>query len=266
MGRNAGDTHLLQVCSGPGLPLYVAVCLLALLGLSRPAAATDTVRAAAVTAELRQHTRELLDAIAPGRVAVWDRLLDPRVIQVDENDVVHDKDQILAELKPLAPGLVGNLEIAEFRVALAGNVAAVTHEDAEFLDYHGQVIRSRFRMTDTWIKTPAGWRLLASQVLAVLQDPPAFALDPAALCAYSGQYELTPELTGTIRCQGGELSFERPGKSARRFLAEVPDVFFEPGAPRTRRIFQRDPSGRITGFVDRREARDIHWKRVAPTP
>jgi hypothetical protein len=34
-----------------------------------------------------------------------------------------------------------------------------------------------------------------------------------------------------------------------------------PGAPRSRRIFSRDASGHIIGFVDRREARDIVWKR-----
>jgi hypothetical protein len=39
-------------------------------------------------------------------------------------------------------------------------------------------------------------------------------------------------------------------------------VFFEPGAPRTRRIFQYDDRGHITAFVDRREARDITWKRI----
>jgi hypothetical protein len=67
-----------------------------------------------------------------------------------------------------------------------------------------------------WIRSPGGWKQLASQVLAVLQDP------------------LRPELL---------------------------DVFFEPGEPRTRRIFVRNAQGQITGFVDRREARDILWRR-----
>jgi hypothetical protein len=232
------------------------------LGPSAAAAVASAEPDNAVVQELRQNTQALLDAIAPGNVTVWNRLLDARAIQVDENDVVRNKSEILASLKPLGPGLIGNLEIDDFQVALAGNVAVVTHEDKEYLDYHGQMIRSRFRMTDTWIRTRQGWREIGSQVLAVLQDPPAVQLDASVLCSYAGRYALTDQIIGTIQCRDGELTFERAGRPDSRFLAETPDVFFEPGAPRTRRIFLRDKDGHVTGFVDRREARDILWTRM----
>jgi hypothetical protein len=210
---------------------------------------------------LRHDTQMLLDAIAPGDTAVWDKLLDPAAIQVDENDVVRGKAAILAELKPLGPGLVGHLYIDDFRVVASGDVAVVTHEDNETLDYHGQMLLSRFRMTETWHRTAHGWRLLASQVLAVLKDPPPVSLDQGTLCSYAGRYALTPEIVATIICSGDHLIAQRTGRPDRAFLAEVKDVFFEPGQPRTRRIFLKDASGRITGFVDRREARDIIWKK-----
>ena len=44
--------------------------------------------------------------------------------------------------------------------------------------------------------------------------------------------------------------------------AEAPDVFFVKGDPRIRKIFQRDASGKITGFVERRESWDIAWIRI----
>jgi len=222
-------------------------------------------------AELRRNTQALLDAIAPGDVATWDRLLDPKAIQVDEDDTVRAKPQILADLKPLGPGLTGNLQIDDFRVALFGDVAVVTHEDKEYLDYHGQVLHSRFRMTDTWRRTPEGWRLLGEQVLAVQQDPPSVPFDSKS-CAYAGHYALTDDIVATISCRGGGqgqnqgLAVERAGRPVRTFLAEAADVFFEPGFPRTRRIFQRDAGGHVTGFVDRREGRDIVWKRLSQTP
>ena len=224
-------------------------------------AAPATTATGSLAAQLRRNTTELLNAIAPGDVAVWDRLLDPRAIQTDENDVVRDKAQLLAELKPLGPGLVGNLAIDEFRVARRGDVAVVSHEDREYLDYHGQEIRSRFRMTDTWVRTAAGWRLLGSQVLTVLMDPPSVTLERGLLCSYSGEYQLTPDIKGTIRCEGDELQFERGGRPARHFRPEVADVFFEPGAPRTRRIFLRDSQGTIDRFAERREAHDVVWTR-----
>jgi hypothetical protein len=65
-----------------------------------------------------------------------------------------------------------------------------------------------------------------------------------------------------MRCENDELLFERPERPARHFRPELLDVFFEPGEPRTRRIFVRDRHGHITGFFDRREARDIVWRRT----
>jgi hypothetical protein len=148
--------------------LIVWLPALLLLSLTHAACAQSESQ---VAAELRHNTQMLLDAIAPGNVVVWGRLLDDHMVQVDENDVVRTKAQILKELIPLGPGLVGNLQIDDFRIVHRGKVAVVTHEDNEYLNYHGQVIRSRFRSTDTWIQTTHGWQLLGSQVLAVLKDP-----------------------------------------------------------------------------------------------
>jgi len=218
------------------------------------------------TAELRGATQALLDAIAPGDVAVWDRLLDSNAIQVDENDVVRSKAEILADLKPLGPGLEGRLTIDAFQVVRHENTAVVTHEDNEFLNYHGQIILSRFRNTDTWVWTSDGWKQIASQVLAVQKDPPSHALDRKVLCSYAGTYELTTEIRGALRCVSGALVFEREGRPDRQLQPELLDVFFEAGAPRTRHIFQRDEKGHIKGFIDRREGRDIIWRRMGALP
>jgi uncharacterized protein DUF4440 len=253
-------------CSNPATSCIVLFLMgLAAMALfSPPATAEPAGTPSAAATELRRLTQELLDAIAPGDVAVWDSLLDEHAIQVDENDVVRDKKAQLEALKPLGPGLVGHLTIDDFRVLQHGNTAVVTHEDAEYLNYHGQVLQSRFRLTDTWIHSRTGWKQLASQALAVLQDPPSRPLDTKVLCGYSGTYELTADIKGTIRCENNELLFERDGRPARHFRPELLDVFFEPGEPRTRRIFERNAQGQITAFVDRREARDIQWRRSAP--
>ena len=238
-----------------------AIAASIMIGLPSCAVAPSSHEVSTVSIALRAATQELLDAIAPGDVAVWDHWLDPAVIQVDENAVVRDKSTILADLQPLGAGLIGHLKISDFRMSLVGDVAVVTHEDDETLDYHGQMLSSRFRMTDTWHRTAQGWRLLGTQVLAVQQDPPAVTLNVDALCAYAGRYALTSAIEVTARCEMGHLVFERPGRPARQFIAELKDQFFEPGQPRTRRVFLRDPEGAITGFVDRREGRDIFWRR-----
>lgn len=94
----------------------------------------------------------------------------------------------------------------------------------------------------------------------MLKDPPAAPLTRDQLCAYQGTYALTGDITGTVRCSGDSLLFERAGRPPVTYRPEVLDVFFAPGQPRTRRIFRRDAGGQVTGFVDRREGEDVRWR------
>jgi hypothetical protein len=213
-------------------------------------------------AELRRTTQEMLDAIAPGQVEVWQRYTHERLMHVDENGTVRNKQELLAELTPLPPGLVGRIAIDQFKAAVHGDVAVVAHEDQEHLDYHGQILRSRFRSSDTWLRTPEGWRLIAQQTAAVLRDPPAVTLTNEQLCAYNGSYSLTKDITATVRCAEGGLTAERTGRPAAKYVPEVLDVFFVAGQPRIRRIFLRDDKGKVTGFVDRREGEDVRWVKL----
>lgn len=235
-----------------------------LIVLVMPMVLCPPVSAAAdpLEAELRRASQEMLDAVAPGEVAVWERYLHPRFTQLDENGEVRGRAETLAALRPLPPGLVGRIAIDEFRVTRHGDTAIVALELQESLDYHGQHQASRFRSLETWIKTDAGWRLLGQHVAAVLKDPPAVAMSREQVCAYAGRYLLTPEIETVLSCAGGELRSKRTGRDEDVLKAELVDVFYVPGRPRTRRIFLRDGEGRIEAFVDRREGEDIRWKRA----
>jgi hypothetical protein len=60
----------------------------------------------------------------------------------------------------------------------------------------------------------------------------------------------------------GNLEGQKTGRAPEALRAEVVDLLFVPGKPRFRKVFLRDPSGRITGFAERREAWDVMWKRL----
>jgi len=232
-----------------------------LVSMLLAATATHAQDPQSVETELHRMTQELLDAIAPGNVVVWQRYLDERAILVDETGAVRSKAEVLKELTPLPAGLVGSIAIDKFTVEVHGDVAVTAHEDQEQLDYHGQALHSRFRATDTWLKTRAGWRLIGEQVSAVQKDPPSAMLSLQQLCAYNGLYTLTDTIAATVQCGEGGLKVDRTGRATVQYVPETPDVFFVPGEPRTRRIFTRDGAGAITGFVDRREGEDIRWIR-----
>jgi hypothetical protein len=226
-------------------------------------ASTAAVRAPGNTeAVLRAQTQEMLDAIAVGHVAVWERYLDPRIVYVSEAGEVEGRAQLLAELKPLPAGISGNIAIGRFEVRLHGDTAVVLHVDEEDENYFGHAIHAQYLNTATWRLGADGWKLIAMQVLATLLDPPAIALPATQLDDYAGTYQLTDAIRYTIRRDGDRLVGERTGRPPQELRVEARDVVFVPGQPRSRKIFQRDASGRITGFADRREARDVVWARL----
>ena len=108
---------------------------------------------------MRKIVQEMCDAVAPGDAEVWQRYLDDRVIRVDETGAVQTKEDLLKEFSPLPPGLVGRMAVDTFKIETHGDVAVVAYETQEHLDYHGQILRSRFRVSDTWLRTQQGWKL-----------------------------------------------------------------------------------------------------------
>lgn len=243
----------------PSAPWSCAIVLASAMGCASAAA----VRAPGNTeAVLRAQTQKLLDAIAAGNAAVWDRYVDPHIVYVSEAGEVESKAQLLAELKPLPAGISGKIVLGRFEVRQHGDSAVVLHVDEEDEDYFGHPIHAQYLTTATWRLGPGGWKLIATQVLATLIDPPAIALPPAQLDEYTGTYQLTDAIRYTIRHDGDRLIGKRTGRPAQELRVEACDVMFVPGQPRSRKIFQRDAGCRITGFADRREARDVVWTRL----
>ncbi|MFN7963347.1 MAG: DUF4440 domain-containing protein [Thermoanaerobaculia bacterium] len=234
---------------------------LALALLAGPARAAEEE----LTALLQRQTQELFDAVGSGDAAVWQKYLADGMVYSDENGAVKTKAQLVAETQPLPPQIWGKLAVTQFEVHVFGDTAITNHVVNETEGYFGQVIKARYRETDTWQRRPEGWRLLAAQVLALKDDPPAISLSTAQLDAYVGQYWLTPEVSYTLRRDGNKLIAERTGREPEVLEAELPDLFFVAGKPRLRKVFQRDAEGRINGFVERRESWDIRWPRSGPS-
>jgi ketosteroid isomerase-like protein len=240
---------------------FLAAALVAAAGCV-PAAASDTLEEI-----LQRQTQELLDAISAGDPAVWERSLDPAFRMMDETGEVLTRKQLVGEIRPMSAGVSGVLRVTELQVVDHGDFAVSTYVADENQSYHGQSLKCRYRTTDTWKKTPAGWRLAASQITALRADPPAITLPGGLLEEYAGVYRLTPAIAFEIRRTKDGLEGRQTGRDAMTLLAEAPDVLFAPGRPRYRYVILRGPDGKITGFAMRREAWDLVWKReAAPSP
>jgi len=210
---------------------------------------------------LEKKTQALFDAIGAGDASRWRADLDEHVLFTTEEGEVLDKQKLVDQIRPLPPGVQGQIRVQDFKAVVRGGIAVTSYIADEDETFHGQKLHCQYRSTDTWVKSGDGWKLLAAQILALRTDPPAIQLEASRRAEICGRYRLG-DLEYEIRCVGDGLEGQQQGRSARPLQFEAPDVLFSPGQPRYRRIIQRDAQGRVTGFLERREAWDLSWKRV----
>jgi hypothetical protein len=239
-------------------------CAAAVAALVVPWGASFAKTPEDVTTILRRQTQELFDAVTAGDSTVWERWLAPGAVYADEGGELNLRKQLVHSIQPLPKDVSGKLELAQFEVRPHGETAVATFTVNETEVYYGQEIHCRYLSTFVWMRAADQWRVIAAQTLALREDPPAVALAPERLDEYVGEYQLTPEVRYKIRREGAALFGHRTGRPEEALKAELADLFFVPGRPRLRKVFQRGADGKITGFVERREAWDIAWKRRGP--
>ena len=224
--------------------------------LSSPALADDHVL---ITTQMQ----EMSDAIASGDVAVWDKYIDASVIYAEEDDSYKGNAILLKEIVPLPKGLSGEIKIDLLSYYEDGDTAVALFRQNETEHYFGQTIFAKYLTNTTWKKRADGWKLIAGQVLAEKTDPPAIALPPGQLAQYVGTYKLKDSASiYRLTLENGILIGTRDSRKPATWNAEASDVFFIKGDPRIRKIFQHDASGKITGFVERRESWDVVWIKI----
>jgi ketosteroid isomerase-like protein len=235
--------------------IFATLAVLSLLSL--PALAEDR-------ALITGYMQDLSDAIASGNVSVWDKYLDPNVIFAEEDDTYKGKAAMLKEIVPLPKGSSGTIRVELLSYHEEDGLAVALFRQNETEHYFGQTIYAKYLTSTTWKKRADGWKLIASQVLAEKTDPPAITLAATQLEQYVGKYQLKDSAaTYSLQLVDGQLIGTRDARKPARWNAEVSDVFFLSGDPRIRKIFQRDASGKIVGFVERRESWDIVWLKIA---
>jgi hypothetical protein len=210
---------------------------------------------------LKRQTQEFSDAGQRGDKAVLDAYLDPSVMFTEEDGSVVTKKDVLNGAAPLPEGVQETIVVTEWVMRRFGAVAVTAFVDDQTEVFHGQTLHFKYRSTEAWRSNHGRWRMIASQTLALQQDPPAVQLESAVLDQYVGTYTVGTDLVYTISRQGDHLTGMVSGGSPVVLEAELRDVLFAPGHPRIRKIFKRDESGRVTGYVSRREGRDVMFTK-----
>jgi len=153
------------------------------------------------------------------------------------------------------------LPAQELVVRRAGDVAVATFIHERITQYYGQVLHTRYRSTETWIKRGQSWKMLALQSRALENDDAAPPLAVPEMNDYVGTYVIGGDDAVTITLQAGSLL--AMGKNGKPVVLNplARDFFVPAGSPRTSIVFQRDASGRVAGYLIRREGRDLMFAR-----
>ncbi|WP_158883923.1 nuclear transport factor 2 family protein [Rhodanobacter sp. L36] len=222
-------------------------------------------RAADDATQLKQLSQAFSDASASNDTKALDRMLDDRVIFMNESGDIATKKDIVGDAPATpAPKTTNNnvLVQTDWKLELHGNVAVTSFTDNGTFHFHEQVTQARFRSTEVWLKEADAWRMISSQTLALPDAPPAIHLPVTALDEYAGTYSAGADAMVRISRQGDALVSSTNNAKATPLDVEVHDVLFTPSQPRIRRIFERDGNGHVTGFLARREGHDIRFQRV----
>lgn len=214
-----------------------------------------------VAALIKRQSQAFSDASASNDLKTLARYLDDRVVFINENGDIATKADIVAPGPAGPTGISNKLVQTDFHVEIHGNVAVTRFTDNATVRVGEQTLKPRFRSTEVWLDENGDWRMISSQTVALSDDPPTVALAPADLDQYVGTYRAAPAFTVVITRQGDHLFGATNSGKPLPLLAEVRDVLFTPGQPRVRKVFERDGSGKVIGFVSRREGHGLTFTK-----
>lgn len=216
-----------------------------------------------VSALLLRKTQAFSDAGPVGDGKAMAAMADDRLIFFNENGDRATKEDLASITASPPNGVTTRMSVGDWDCRVHGDVAVTSFIDSQQrTDALGHVTHARFRSVETWLRQGGDWRMIGSETVALVDDPPAIAIAPVMLDQYVGAYQAASGQRFDIARNGDDLTAATGNQPPVVQKAEAPDIFFTPGAARAIRIFQRDPSGKVTGFINHRAGQDVMFRRL----
>ena len=215
-----------------------------------------------VQAKLVALTRELMDALIPGKQEPWQRILADDAVIIDEFGRIQDKKAAVESVHPFPEGISGTIEIRTPSVRVHGDTAVLQGEMYETETVFGQQLIVRYIFANTFARSGDDWKLVAAIDVTLPTEPPALKVDGLVLGDYAGTYTYGPGRAFSVAVDQGKLYYTtKPGGPHTSLDAIGKDVFMTGGDERNLAIFRRDPSGHVIELIERRKFNDLHLKR-----
>lgn len=229
--------------------VLLSAALLASVSIA-PAFAEDSC------ALLLKQTQAFSDAGQRGDGGAMAKDLDPDVIFFNETGEQATRADMASATPPPAGTPVRTITTTDWGCKIHGDAAVTSFIDV--LQPDGM----KFRSVESWKKEGISWKMIGSETLTLQQDPDVIAMDAKTLDQYAGTYEAAPGIRVVFIHKGNDLVASLNGGSETVQSPQARDIFFTPGHGNTPKVFQRDDSGKITGFVYLRSKNSLTFKRI----
>ncbi|MGH8290431.1 MAG: nuclear transport factor 2 family protein [Steroidobacteraceae bacterium] len=209
-------------------------------------------------------TQKLRDGIATGDTAVWNRYLTQDFIMTTEDGEVVDKQQLLADIKPLQPGFSGVEKIRDLTVHRWENTAVVHFWMDEREDAYGQILYTTYVETDTFCRQSGSWKMVAAQVTVVPRNFRAVKVDSRIWPELVGKYGLSGRSSWPyyVFLRKDALYGGHDLRSATRLIPLSPLVYYRTGSIHIM-VFVRDRDGSINKVLELHKYNEVVLDRIS---
>jgi hypothetical protein len=214
--------------------------------------------------EIVAMTQELMDALVPGKVDVWQRALADDAMITDEYGRRQTKKEIVDSIHPFPQGLSGSIELRDARVHVYGDTAVLDCEEYETETVFGQKLIVRYFTMNTYVRRDGAWKIVAMQDVTLPTPPPVLDVKGLKLDDYVGAYHYAPDRGYIVAIENGKMIYRtKAGRPAYSLDAMAKDVFMTGDDEKNIVIFRRDDAGKIVELIERRKFNDLRMKREA---
>lgn len=163
------------------------------------------------------------------------------------------RSELIAAIARAPTGAAVTYGVDSAHVEIVGHVAMVEYRLTDRRRFGGYARTLVSRGTDTFVERDREWRLVRRTQTWIVAPPATITLDPTVLRAFVGRYEHGPGFVDDVHLVGGELvatsSAEAAAAMPGAHLRPVSDDAFSPDGIAPLIVFERDASGRVTGYV-----------------
>jgi hypothetical protein len=163
------------------------------------------------------------------------------------------RSELIAAIARAPSSAVVTYGVDSAHVEIVGRVAMVDYRLTDRRRFGGYARAFVSRGTDTFIERDGEWRLTRRTQTWIVSPPATITLGPTALRAFVGRYEHGSGFVDDVRLEGGELVATSSAEAAAALpgahLRPVSDDAFSPDGVAPLIVFERDASGRVTGYV-----------------